>query len=168
VARPDRVPRPPGFIQGATYADVHGRMPAALLLILVPSSARAAAAWQAFSRRNWPIPVAFGLYFVVSIGGEMYSTALQRFVVSPNEQVRERRTSRTTSTATRRAFNLDRIENGRDLGRRDPHAERHREQPGHARQRAPLGSSAAARHVRPAPGDPHVLRLRLGGQRPVP
>ncbi len=102
----------PGTIQGATYADVHGRMPAAFLLMIVSVIGAGMAGWQAFAgaRRNWPIPVAFGLYFLVSIGGEMYSTALQRFVVSPNEQVREAPYIVHNIAATRRAFNLDRIE----------------------------------------------------------
>ena len=37
-----------------------------------------------------------------------------------------------------------------------------------ARERPALGSPAAARDVRADPGDPHLLRLRVGRQRPLP
>ena len=40
---------------------------------------------QAFSRRNWPIPAAVGLYVIVMFGGEIYSSMLQRFAVTPDE-----------------------------------------------------------------------------------
>ena len=78
-----------GIITGASYADVYGRMPAAILLMAVAFWRGAALVWQAFDTRNWPVPVAVALYLLVSIGGEVYSSVLQRFVVTPNEQVRE-------------------------------------------------------------------------------
>ena len=37
----------------------------------------------------------------------------------------------------------------------------------HDRQRPALGPAAAARHLRADAGDPHVLRLRVGGRRPL-
>ena len=65
---------------------------------------------QAFTPRNWPIPVAVALYLVVSVGGEIYSTMLQRFVVTPNEQAREAPYIQHNIEATRRAFALDQVE----------------------------------------------------------
>jgi uncharacterized membrane protein (UPF0182 family) len=99
-----------GLIYGASYADVYGRMPAALVLVFVAFVGAALAVWQAFDRRNWPIPVAIGLYLVVSIGGEVYSSVLQRFIVTPNEQVRETPFIEHNIAATRRAFALENIE----------------------------------------------------------
>ena len=99
-----------GLIHGASYADVYGRMPAALLLMGIAVVGAALAAWQAFDTRNWPIPVMIGLYLVVSIGGEVYSTVLQRFVVTPNEQVRESPFIEHNIAATRRAFALESVE----------------------------------------------------------
>ena len=99
-----------GLIHGASYADVYGRMPAALFLMAVALVGAGLAAWQAFDARNWPIPVAIGLYFLVSIGGEVYSSALQRFIVSPNEQVRESPFIEHNIAATRRAFALEGVE----------------------------------------------------------
>ena len=70
--------------------------------------------------------------------------------------------------ATRRAFALDARRGARAVRRRAADARRHRPQRGDARERAAVGPPAAARDVRPDPGDPHLLRLRLGGQRPLP
>ena len=55
----------------------------------------------------------------------------------------------------------------RAVGRCAAHARRHRRERRHARQRPALGSRAAAADVRADPGDPHLLRLRLGAQRSV-
>jgi uncharacterized protein len=54
--------------------------------------------------------VAVGVYLAVSIGGETYSSLLQRFAVTPNEQVRESPFIQHNIDATRRAFALDRVE----------------------------------------------------------
>src|SRR5206468_3053037 len=43
-------------------------------------------------------------------GGELYSSLLQRFVVTPNEQTRESPFIQHNIDATRRAFALDRVE----------------------------------------------------------
>jgi hypothetical protein len=99
-----------GTVPGAGYADVYGRMPMALLLMVVSIVGAALAAVQAFSARNWPIPVAVGLYVLTSIGGEVYASVLQRFVVTPNEQARETPFIAHNIAATRRAFGLDSIE----------------------------------------------------------
>src|SRR4029450_7166977 len=97
-------------IYGASYADVHARMPIALALTVVSILGAVLAAVHGFTRRNWPIPVAIALYLLVSLGGEAYATLLQRFVVTPNEQARESPFIRNNIEATRRAFALDRVE----------------------------------------------------------
>jgi uncharacterized membrane protein (UPF0182 family) len=99
-----------GLIHGASYADVYGRMPAALLQVAAGVIGAALAGLHAFGRKNWPIPVAIALYAVVSIGGEGYSSLLQRFSVTPNEQVRETPFIEHNIAATRRAFALDDVE----------------------------------------------------------
>ena len=98
------------LINGATYSDVFGRMPAALLLVVVALAGAALAVLQALTPRNWPIPVAVGLYLLVSVGGEGYSSLLQRFVVTPNEQARETPYIQHNISATRRAYGLDAVE----------------------------------------------------------
>ena len=102
--------QPSAVIYGPGYSDINGRMPAALLLAAVCVIGAVLAALQAFSPRNWPIPTAIALYIVVAVGGEVYSTALQRFVVSPNEQTRESQFIQHNIDSTRRAFGLDVVE----------------------------------------------------------
>jgi len=99
-----------GLVFGASYADVYGRMPASFVVMAACVIGAALAAVQAFTDRNWPIPVAVGLYLVASIGGEIYSSMLQRFAVTPNEQVRETPFIEHNISSTRRAFALDGIE----------------------------------------------------------
>ena len=110
LSRSEQLVRGSTLIYGASYADVNGRMPAALLLTVASVIGAGLVVLQAVSRRNWPIPVAVGLYLVVSIGGEIYSTLLQRFVVTPNEQAREAPYIQHNIEATRRAFALDTAE----------------------------------------------------------
>jgi uncharacterized membrane protein (UPF0182 family) len=98
------------LIHGASYADVHARMPAALLLAVVAVVGAGLAALQAFTPRNWPVPLAIGLYLLVSVGGELYSSVLQRFVVTPNEQARETPYIQHNISATRKAYGLDGVE----------------------------------------------------------
>ena len=90
---------------------------------------------------------------------------MHRFVIAPNEQVRETPFIEHNIAATRKAFALDRRRGARAVGRCAAHARRHRRERRDARQRPALGSPAAAADVRADPGDPHVLRLRLGPQR---
>jgi uncharacterized membrane protein (UPF0182 family) len=109
LGRFELLAHPAGIIYGASYADVHARMPVALVLSVVSVLGAVLAVVHGLTRRNWPIPVAIALYLVVSLGGEVYATVLQRFVVTPNEQARESPFIRNNIDATRRAFALDRV-----------------------------------------------------------
>lgn len=66
--------------------------------------------YQAFSEAWWPVIAAVSLYVVVAIGGAVAAAGVQRFVIAPNEQVRETPFIRHNIEATRRAFALDAIE----------------------------------------------------------
>jgi len=110
LGQAERLIQPSGLIHGPVYADVNGRMPAALLLAAVSVVGAALALVQGLTPRNWPLPVAAALYLLVLIGGEVYSTLLQRFVVTPNEQSMESPYIQHNIDATRRAFALDRVE----------------------------------------------------------
>jgi uncharacterized membrane protein (UPF0182 family) len=99
-----------GIIHGASYADVHGRMPAALFAVAAALFGAGLSIYQARSRRNWPIPAAVALFVVATAGGELYSNLLQRFVVTPNEQARESPFIQHNIEATRRAFALDTVD----------------------------------------------------------
>jgi len=97
-----------GVVAGATYADVHARMPALWVLVGAAVLSAALAVWQALSAgRLWPIVAAAALYFIVSVGGSLYAGIIQRFVVAPNEQVRETPFIVHNIQATRAAFGLD-------------------------------------------------------------
>ena len=80
---------PSGVIQGASYVDVEVTLPMLKLLMLVLLLGSGLAAYQAFSIKNWPIPLAMALYFIVSAGGAGYAAVIQRIVVTPNEQEKE-------------------------------------------------------------------------------
>jgi uncharacterized membrane protein (UPF0182 family) len=110
LGQAERLTMPAGIIQGGAYADVYGRMPAAIVLVVASILGAGLALYQTGRPTNWPIPVAVVIYLLVSIGGEMYASLLQRFVVSPNEQARETQFIQYNIDATRRAFALDRVE----------------------------------------------------------
>jgi uncharacterized membrane protein (UPF0182 family) len=96
----------PGIVPGASYTDVEARMPAFRVLTAVALLCAALAAFHAFSSAMWPVPLAIGLYLVTSIGGSLYASAIQRFVVTPNEQAAETPYITHNIAATRQAFNL--------------------------------------------------------------
>ncbi len=110
LGQAERLVQPSGVIYGPGYADVNGRMPAALLLAGVSVVGAALAVLQGLTPRNWPLPAAAGLYLLVAIGGGVYSTLVQRFLVTPNEQSMESPFIQHNIDATRRAFALDRVE----------------------------------------------------------
>jgi uncharacterized membrane protein (UPF0182 family) len=110
LRRPEYLLQPTAMFFGATYADVAARMPAALLLVGVCLVGAALSAMHALTPRNWPIPVALGLYVLVAAGSEIYAGVVQRFVVTPNEQARESPLIQHNIDATRRAFALDAVE----------------------------------------------------------
>ena len=110
LRRAEHLLEPTPLIFGANYADVFARIPASAILAVVCVVGAGLAVWHAMSTRVWPMPAAIGLYLLVSIGREVYAGALQRFVVTPNEQVRESPYIQHNIDATRRAFALDRVE----------------------------------------------------------
>ena len=110
LGRAELLNRPSGVVYGAAYADVHGRMYVALGVVAAAIAGAALSVVHATSSRNWPIPAAIALFVLVSAGGEIYSSLLQRFVVTPNEQVRESPFIGHNIAATRRAFGLDTVE----------------------------------------------------------
>jgi uncharacterized membrane protein (UPF0182 family) len=96
----------PGIVPGASYADVVARMPALRVLMVVAMVCAALAAFHGVSTAMWPVPLAVVLYLLTSVGGSLYAAAIQRFVVTPNEQVAETPYIVHNIEATRQAFNL--------------------------------------------------------------
>jgi uncharacterized protein len=107
---PQILTTPSGAVFGASYVDVYARIPAQRVLMFVAVAGSALALWQLQAPRFWPIATAVGLYVAVSIGGSVYAAIVQRFVVAPNEQVRETPFIIHNIAATRRAFALDQVE----------------------------------------------------------
>ncbi len=104
---PELLLMPSGIVSGASYVDVHARMPALRLLVATAILGAFLAVYQSVSRRFWPVISAFALYVVVSVAGNAYAAIVQRFVVGPDEQVRETPYIVHNITATRAAFALD-------------------------------------------------------------
>ena len=110
LSRLNEIVAPSGIIQGASYADVHARMPAALVLMVAAVVAAGLAAASATSGSNRLLIAGAALYVLTMLGGEGYATMLQRFAVTPNEQVRETPFIEYNIAATREAFALDQVE----------------------------------------------------------
>jgi uncharacterized protein len=96
-----------GFVDGATYTDVHARLPALRLLIVI-SIAAAALFIVNIWRKGWIFPIiAVGLWGFISIViGAIYPAVIQRFTVQPNELAREQKYIVRNIAATQDAFNL--------------------------------------------------------------
>jgi uncharacterized membrane protein (UPF0182 family) len=107
---PQLLTTPSGVVTGATYADVHARIPALWALAGAAAIGAGLAGWHAvMGGRLWPVAAAAGLYVIVSLGGSVYAGIIQRFVVAPNEQVRETPYIVHNIQATRAAFGLDAV-----------------------------------------------------------
>jgi uncharacterized membrane protein (UPF0182 family) len=110
LAIPTTLTEPSGIVHGASNSDVTARLPALRLLVGVTLVGAALALYQMFSRRLWPIPAALGLFVLASLGKEGYAALVQRFVVAPNEQVKETPYILHNIAATRAAFALADVE----------------------------------------------------------
>lgn len=109
LIRMQEIVAPSGIIQGASYADVHGRMPAAVALVFAAMVAAAFCVAAAIGNSNRFLITAVAVYALVMLGGEAYAGIVQRFLVTPNEQVRETPFMEYNIAATRDAFALDAI-----------------------------------------------------------
>ena len=159
---------PAGIVHGAANVDVAVRIPALRVLMVVALVGAALALYQRVAASWWPIITAAALYVTVATGGAVAAALMQRFVIAPNEQARETPFIEHNIAATRKAFGLDKVEERELSGdalltRADIDA-----------NTATLGNVRLWDHqplladIRPDPGDPHLLRLRLGAQRPLP
>ena len=101
---------PAGIIHGASYVDVTLRVPMFYGLVFTSLVAAALSVVTAMTRRNMPIFTAVGLYVLVTVGGNLGSVAVQRLIVTPDEQQREAPFIERNIAATRQAFGLERVE----------------------------------------------------------
>jgi uncharacterized protein len=110
LSRVQEIVNPSGIIQGASYADAHARMPAALALTVAALVGAALCIAAAMTRSTRYLILAAAIYAVTLLAGEGYAAALQRFAVTPNEQVRETPFMEYNIAGTRAAYALDRVE----------------------------------------------------------
>ena len=96
-----------GVVDGATYTDVHAKLPAINLLIAISVLAAGLLIYNV-RRRGWVLPgIAVGLWmFVAVIVGTAYPAFIQRFRVEPAESVREAPFIERNIAATRTALGL--------------------------------------------------------------
>ncbi len=96
-----------GPVEGATYTDVHARIPAIHLLLLV-SIAAAGILLVNIRRKGWALPVlAGGLWALVAVVvGVIYPTALQALKVTPDQSTLEKPYIQRNIEATRAAYGL--------------------------------------------------------------
>ncbi len=100
-----------GLVAGATYTDVHARLPAMKLQIALAVVAAALIPASVFARRGMLAISGIGAYLVVAIvGGAVYPALLHKFVVAPNELVKETPYIKLNIAATRRGFGLAAVE----------------------------------------------------------
>ena len=99
-----------GLVAGATYTDVHARIPA---LLFMASIAMVAMLGFAVSSRNGSLRLVIGSFIlwvlVALLAGLLYPALFQRFQVTPNEFAKEAPYIQRNIEATRRAYQLDQV-----------------------------------------------------------
>jgi uncharacterized membrane protein (UPF0182 family) len=110
LAVPRLLTTPAGIVHGIANVDVAVRIPALRALLAAALVGAALALYQAVVSAWWPIVTAAVLYAAVSGAGSVGAAMMQRFVIAPNEQVRETPYIEHNIAATRRAFGLDAVE----------------------------------------------------------
>jgi len=99
-----------GFVQGAGYTDVHARLPALELLILVSVAAALLLIYN-IRRQGWALPIlGVGLWFLVALtAGTIYPAAVQALKVNPAQNTLERPYIQRNIDATRAAMAIQHV-----------------------------------------------------------
>ena len=95
---------------GAGYADIHARLPFLRVKLVILMAAALLAALHAVLARRWLLPLGLGLYVATVLAGGLYAGIVQRFIVTPNEQINEQPFLIHNIAATRRAFGVDHVQ----------------------------------------------------------
>lgn len=100
-----------GFAEGAFYTDIHARMPALTLLVIISLFAFLILLGN-IRRRGWALPgIAVGLWALVSVAvGGIYPAVVQRFLVDPSQQAKELPYIARNIAATRAALGLSGVQ----------------------------------------------------------
>ena len=99
-----------GYVQGPGYTDIHARLPALQLLILVSLAAFLLLLFN-IRRQGWALPVlGVGMWFLVATtAGAIYPAAVQAFSVNPAQNTLEHPYIQRNIAATRSALSLNKI-----------------------------------------------------------
>ncbi len=97
-----------GYVNGATYTDVHAKLPALTLLMFVSIFAAIFFVVNIW-RRGWVLPVvSVSLWaFIALVVGTIYPAAIQRFGVQPSESKKELPYIARNISATQEALGID-------------------------------------------------------------
>jgi uncharacterized membrane protein (UPF0182 family) len=101
---------PGGIVHGVSNVDLVIGIPALRVLMIAALAGAVLAVYQTIAASWWPIITAAALYIVVSVAGSVGAAAMQRFIIAPNEQVRETLFIEHNIRATRKAFSLDDVD----------------------------------------------------------
>ena len=106
-----------GAVFGATYTDIHARIPALIVLAFVTASSGILLLVSLHpsirgSRGNRLVIAAVSLWLIATLGiGNLYPSFVQRFSVDPNELQKERSYIERNIEFTRAAFGINKIDN---------------------------------------------------------
>jgi len=103
---------PAGIAYGATYTDIHARLLAYKVLMVISLITAIVIVINIFVKKiNWILYSVGGWLVLAVLLGGVYPTAIQKFVVQPNEFNKERPYLENAIKFTREAYNLNRAEN---------------------------------------------------------
>lgn len=101
-----------GAVFGASYTDIHARLVANQVLMVVALAVAALLLFNLYARKFRWILYSIGVWVVIAILlGGIYPSMMQKFVVQPNEFNREKQYIETGIQFTRQAYGLDEVEN---------------------------------------------------------
>ncbi len=96
-----------GPMFGASYADLHGRLPLMNFLLVAAVTGAVLLAYNAFASRNRAAIAAVVVYVLALLTGNLYPAILQKFVVSPDELGKESPQIQHNIRATLHAYGLE-------------------------------------------------------------
>ncbi len=101
-----------GAVFGAAYTDIHARLVANQVLMVVALAVAALLLFNLYARKFRWILYSIGAWVVIAIlMGGIYPSMMQKFIVQPNEFNREKQYIETGIQFTRQAYQLDEVEN---------------------------------------------------------
>ncbi len=99
-----------GVVSGASYSDINAKLPLLKVQTLAALIVAILVVWSIWRSNYRLVWLGIGLYLLVIAGGWIYPGIVQRFSVAPNELAKETPYINHSIASTRKAFNLDRIE----------------------------------------------------------